>query len=118
MQIESLRSRSAQLTAAAATTRLNMFTRRLAHRTNLGNRGIVLPPVAPVLSHQNKSRSSNQSRGSNHNLNGNSSGANGSNGQLASQDAVAALLLAAGEGRSSRSKKTSSANLRAGKPLF
>lgn len=88
-----------------------MFTRRLAHRTNLGNRGIVLPPVAPVISHQNKSRSSNQSRSNGHNLNG---GANGSNGHLAGQDAVAALLLAAGEGRSSRSKKTSSASLRSG----
>lgn len=114
-EIESLRSKSAQLTAAAATTRLNMFTRRLAHRTNLGNRGIVLPPVAPVMTHQNKSRSSNQSR--NHST-AHLNSANGSNSHLAGQDAAtvgaAALLLAAGEGRSSRSKKTS-ANQRTGK---
>lgn len=106
-EIESLRSKSASLTAAAATTRLNMFTRRLAHRTNLGNRGIVLPPVAPVMTHQNKSRSSNQSR--NHST-AHLNSANGSNSHLAGQDAAmqgaAALLLAAGEGRSSRSKKT------------
>lgn len=114
-EIESLRSKSAQLTASAATTRLNMFTRRLAHRTNLGNRGIVLPPVAPVMTHQNKSRSSNQNR--NHSTAHLNTSTNGSSAHLAGQDAAmagaAALLLAAGEGRSSRSKR-SSTNLKNG----
>jgi hypothetical protein len=78
-----------------------------ARRTNLGNRGIVLPPVVAAPSQSNKSRSSNQNR-SNNNGGGSSSGANASSG-LGVDAGALALLLAAGESRSSRSKRAANA---------